>query len=39
MYPSYRNQSVDLHSTANQLAGFYMMGTVVVKGLKKKVMQ
>ena len=30
MFPSYRNQSVD---QANQLTGFYMMGTLVVKGL------
>ena len=28
MFPSYRNQSVELQST-----GFYMMGTLVVKGL------
>ena len=31
MFPSYRNQSVDL--LANQLNGFYTMGTLVVKGL------
>ena len=33
MFPSYRNQSVDLY--ANQLIGFYMMGTLVVKRLTK----
>ena len=33
MFPSYRNQSVDL--LANQLTRFYMMGTLVVKGLSK----
>ena len=32
MFPSYRNQSVDLQSTS---AGFYIMGTLVVKGLRK----
>ena len=31
MFPLYRNQSVDF--SANQLTGFYMMGTLVVKGL------
>ena len=31
MFPWYRNHSVD----ANQLTGFYMMGTLVVKTLKK----
>ena len=29
MFQSYRNQSVDL----NQLTGFYMIGTLVFKGL------
>ena len=29
MFPSYRNQSVDLR----RKTGFYMMGTLVVKGL------
>ena len=33
MFPVYRNQSTDLH--ANQLTGFYMMGTLVVNGLSK----
>ena len=32
MFQSYRNQS--LICRANQLTGFYMMGTLVVKGLK-----
>ena len=31
MFPSYRSQSADLQ--ANQLTGFYMMGTLVVKWL------
>ena len=31
MFPSYRNQSVDLLS--KQLTGFYMMETLVIKGL------
>ena len=31
MFPLYRNQSADF--SANQLTGFYMMGTLVVKGL------
>ena len=33
MFPSYRNQSVDLLCKSNQLTGFYMMGALVVKGL------
>ena len=32
MFPSHRPQAVDL--LANQLTGFYMMGTLVVKRLK-----
>ena len=41
MFPSYRNQLVDLQSKstdwflANQLTGFYMMGALVIKGLRK----
>ena len=31
MFPSYRNQS---KTSENQLTGFYMMGTLVVKWLK-----
>ena len=31
MFSSYRNQSVDF--SANQLTGFYIMGTLVLKGL------
>ena len=31
MLPSYRNQSVDCK--ANQLTGFYIMGTLFVNGL------
>ena len=33
MFPSYISQSVDCR--ANQLTGFYMMGTLVVKGLEQ----
>ena len=33
MFPSCRNQSVDLLCSANQLTGFYMIGTLVVKRL------
>ena len=33
MFPSYRNQSVDCRE--NQLTGFYMMRTLVVKRLKE----
>ena len=32
MFPSYRNQSVDLQSNSNN--GFYMTGTLVVKRLE-----
>ena len=35
MFPSYRKQSVDC--SANQLTGFYMMGTLVVRRLKPNV--
>ena len=31
MFPSYRNQSIDLE--INQLTGFYVKGTLVVYGL------
>ena len=40
MLPSYRNQSVDLPCKStdwflyDQLTGFYMMGTLAIKGLK-----
>ena len=34
MLPLYRNQSV--HCYVNQLTGFYMLGTLVVNGLKNK---
>ena len=37
MFLSYRNQSVDL--LANHLIGFYMMGTLVVKGLINSTLQ
>ena len=33
MFQSYRNESLDLQSKSSD--GFYMMGTLVVKGLKK----
>ena len=36
MFPSYRNQLVSTDwFLANQLTGFYMMGALVVKGLRK----
>ena len=35
MFPIYRNRVVDLQSK-NQLSRFYMMGTLVVKGLMSK---
>ena len=33
MFQSYKNESLDLQSKSSD--GFYMMGTLVVKGLKK----
>ena len=33
MFPSYKNQSVDLQVSIWWLTGFYMMRTLVVKGL------
>ena len=33
MFPSYRNQSVDL--LRKSMTRFYMMGTLIVKGLSK----
>ena len=34
MLPSYRNQSIDLH-TVNQLTGFYITTTLAFNGLNK----
>ena len=34
MLPSYRNKSIDLHSTANQLTGFCMRATLAFKGFR-----
>ena len=34
MFPSYSNQSSSHCIQTNHLTGFYMMGTLVVKGLK-----
>ena len=35
MFPSYRNQSVDLLVYDDWMTGFYMVGTLIVKGLTK----
>ena len=34
--PPYRNQSIDLHSTANQLTGFYMRATLALTRLRNE---